>query len=423
MAALRPHREGERSSAESPEALLLSAFLETGEFQPAAYGVTDEDIDAWPQMWAFCKEYAETTKGAAPPLSLISKKFPDFELTSDVRTEYAADQVRKASFERRLRSAAGQMLMHLKDDDLTAAYEALENVEPYVPTITTPASVFDIKEVHERNNATRIPTPYRHVNAVTEGGIASAEFWVFAARSNHGKTWQLLNYCASAAKAGRRCALLSLEMPRAQVQRRSLMVMAGRDKEILSGVRSKDRAELENAVTQLRERYPGEISIFDPSDGPINTTDFVRGVAEEYDLVAIDHIGLLTKGVSAAVDDWRVQASISNQMRSISLATSTPLLAAVQINREGAKGRANAPPKIDKLWGSDAIGQDADTIITMRRWSKHVMVQSMEKVRDHEESNRFYTWFDPAHGRYGEMTYEQASMQHDADGGDYRDDD
>src|SRR5690242_6808832 len=89
----------------SPEALLISAFLETGTFDPEPLHVRDEDIEAWAKLWAFGREYQQVA-GTAPPMSLVKQRFPDFEATPDVSVEWAAAQVREAGAMRALRHQA-----------------------------------------------------------------------------------------------------------------------------------------------------------------------------------------------------------------------------------------------------------------------------------------------------------------------------
>ena len=422
MSKLRPRSEGQRhDDSDSHEALLISAFLETGEFNPSAYAVVDDDIEAWAPVWDMCARYAEHTGGHAPPISLVTTRFPDFKVIEDVRVEYAADEVRRQAAERDLRVSTREVVNLLNEGDLEGAFGAVADVRPLRVAKTKPASVFDVREVAHRNMMHRIEVPYPSLQRAT-GGIAQTDLWYIAARTSHGKTWQLLSYAARAAAAGHKVGMLSLEMPHSQVAVRALTTMSGGDKEILADLRSKEEEDWYVAVEAIKKFTPGTLEVYDHSHGPIATTDFVRDITGDYDLVLVDHMGLMTKGGQRAVDDWRVQASISNELRAIVLATSTPVLAAVQINREGDRGPASRPPKMTTISGSDALGQDGDVVITMRRWSKKVMVQSAEKVRDGEEQ-RFYSWFDPRRGRFSEMTYDQALAQHDADGGDYRDED
>lgn len=396
-------------------------MLEIGTFDPEKHRVHDDDIVAWSQLWAECVEYAKHAHGDAPPISYITRKFPDFELTPGINLEYAVSRVLDASSERSIRNSTRDAINALTEDDLSGAYEALAQVRPQRSALKPPASVFDVREVADRHYMKRIEVPYRSLQRAT-GGFGESELWIYGARSGHGKTWQLLNFAASAAAAGDKVAFVSLEMPHAQISLRALTVMSYGDREVLEKIRSSTPDEWAEGIEAIKAVVPGTIDVFDHTHGQITNVPFVKEICSDYDLTIIDHIGLMTNTGGKAVDDWRFQASISNELRAVALSESTRILAASQINREGLRGSASKPPPAEKLSGSDAIMQDADVVITMRRWSKKVVVHSAEKVRDGEEV-RFYSWFDPRRGRFSEMTYEQATAQHDHDGGDFRDED
>lgn len=422
MPGLRPRTPSTASdeSSTAPEALLLSAFLEVGEFDPQRFGVLDTDIVAWSQVWSMCAEYASATNGQAPPISLVTKTFPDFEITRDVRAEYAASKVREAAAEREIRERTREAITALNDGDLSDVYEVLSSIRPRTEAKAVPASVFDVREVAARHNVKRIAVPYPALQRAS-GGIAAGELWYIAARSGHGKTWDVMHYAGHAARQGERVAVLSLEMPHAQVSMRGLTTMTRGDRDLLRLLRSSEEEDWQAAVDAIKESTPGEVHVFDHSHGMITTIDFVRSIINDYDLVIIDHMGLMTSGGARAVDDWRIQAAISNELRALVLASSSRVLAAVQVNREGSRGRASRPPTLTSLAGSDALGQDGDVVITQRRWSKSVKVHSAEKIRDGEEL-RFHSHFDPRRGRFGEMTYEQAVSVHDTEG-DFREED
>jgi replicative DNA helicase len=83
------------------------------------------------------------------------------------------------------------------------------------------------------------------------------------------------------------------------------------------------------------------------------------------------------------------------------------MVCAAQINRDGETG--NAPPKVKNLSQSDALGQDADVVLTMRAKPHDVATDfSIEKNRHGSSGIRFYTTFDPNTGVFTEISAEQA---------------
>ena len=117
---------------------------------------------------------------------------------------------------------------------------------------------------------------------------------------------------------------------------------------------------------------------------------------------------------TSAISDWRNIAAISNQLKQVALAHNARIIAASQINREGINSRGR-PPKLENLTGSDALGQDADVVLTMARMASNVTWLSMEKNRHGPSSVWFYTKFDADHGDYREITLDEARDLRDND--------
>jgi hypothetical protein len=151
----------------------------------------------------------------------------------------------------------------------------------------------------------------------------------------------------------------------------------------------------------------GDLDIHTPPDGPV-TPGVVAAGAGEYHLNVIDYIGLMgADGGQAGVDDWRLAAKISNSLKETALAASTGILAAAQINREGAHGEN--PPKVVNLSQSDSLGQDGDVVLTMRAKPHDVATAlSIEKNRHGASGIPFYTSFNPNYGEFKEIDAETA---------------
>lgn len=416
MAGLRPHRSAEdREDEQAPEALLISAFLDEGDFALAKHHVESDDVEAWRRLWDFCVDYQHKA-GYAPALSLVRKKFPDFEHTPDVNTAWAADQVLQASASRRMRTAMAAGAAALTEGDIAGAYELISGVTRPRAFARDPASIFDHALLEERFDLGHIEVPWPTLQHLSKGGIAAAELWYLAARFGNRKTFSLCNMAARAAEVGCRVGFASLEMPAGTIATRILKRLAGRDVHMLAALDSDDIRERKQVQDELLERTPGTVSVFDPSMGTVNSTEHIRGMCADYDVVFMDHVGLMrTKDGKRAIEDWRVQATVSNILREITLETSTSIVAAAQINREGENVGSARAPKASHLAGSDALGQDADVVITQKNLSKRVGVMSAEKVRNAPVAS-WYTRFEPAKGRFEEITHEIALDLMDQDG-------
>ena len=408
---LHPLRAGStlEDGATSPEALLISALLESGQFTPEIHHVVDDDIEAWRKLWDFCVEYQQRA-GCAPPPALVKARFSEFDPVANVSLAWAASKAREAAAARNLRTRSKAMLSALAEDDLEGAFGAMENLQRPRGHRKDPANIFDHSVLEETFEVSRIEVPYRTLSIALKGGFGPGELIYLAARLGQGKSWELAGYAAKAAKCGVSVGYASLEMPCASVTLRILMRMldARKDKELNALLCSGDAHKVKEATDVIAERTPGRIEVVDPSHGRINTTTAIHEMAREYDQVIIDHVGLLmTADGRRAIDDWRAMALISNTLREITLATGTPILAAAQVNREGERTGGHHPPKVSQLSQSDALGQDADVVITMNRLSERVMVHSAAKVRE-GPNLKWYTRFDPAKNLFHEITKDQA---------------
>lgn len=402
-------RTDDDDSHDAPEAMLISAYLAEGRFTPSKDSVEPDDIVAWKGLWDFCLDYQDK-EGVAPPISLVHRMFPDFEVIPDMKRKWASQQVIKASNIRMMRGSMHTALKFLGDSDLEGAYSSMEKVKRPRGFRKDPADVFDHATIAERFHVTRLPVPYKSLMEASQGGIAPAELWVLAARLGQGKSWEVTGYASEAAKAGAKVCICSLEMPAAQVSYRILRRMAGADRVLRGMLLSDVETDRKEAADIIAGRTEGSISVYDPSHGRINTASSVHDLCEEYDLVVVDHVGLMQDGQGRrAVDDWRVMASISNVMREITLETQTPVLEVAQISREGEKSGPWTPPKASTISQSDFIGMDADVIHTFKRTRDggRVMVHTTAKMRDAPDV-RWYTRFEPRDGLFTEIGSDEA---------------
>jgi replicative DNA helicase len=160
-------------------------------------------------------------------------------------------------------------------------------------------------------------------------------------------------------------------------------------------------------VDRISEEVSGELFVIDTSLGRVSPAT-IQAQSDQADLVIVDYAGLLSTPMgNRAVDDWRSMASISNMLKEVSVATSVPIISAAQINRDG-DGAGWKPPRVKNLAQSDALGQDADVVITHKRYSKSTAVASIEKNRHGASGDYFWTRFQPDEGRFEEITREQA---------------
>lgn len=392
----------------SPEALAISALLATGMFNPGAYHVSLDDLACYEQVFTFCEDY-QARAGHGPAPDLVAKRYPDFTFTAGVDARWATAVLKEISWGRLARRSTSDALGDLLDGDI---HGFRTKIRELVDTPVTPATSlqgvasFDPANVATRHRKIGIPTPYHTLTEVTDG-IGADEMWLLAARLGHGKTMTATYFAAIAAECGKFVRYLSLEMPAHKINGRVLMHHARRDRPLLHRLRSLDEDTRAAAVGEIAERYAGYVETIDPSITPINVATIEQAM-QGTDLLVIDHVGLLKdrKG-RRAIDDWRVAAAISNEIRELNLRYHSSVLCVSQINRGGDRPGAMTPPKLSDVSQTDAFPQDADVGITFCQPSPSVHSFALGKWRDGEQ-RRWYSTFDPASGDFSEISKDVA---------------
>jgi hypothetical protein len=171
--------------------------------------------------------------------------------------------------------------------------------------------------------------------------------------------------------------------------------------------RTVDLLSYKKLLHRIEDEVPGQLFVVDPSHGQISPA-LVQSQCTNADLVIVDHIGLMSGMMGKkAIDDWRNMATISNMLKEVALAHDVPILCAAQINREGDTPNWR-PPRANHLAQSDALGQDADVVITHKRYSKTSTVYSVEKNRHGDSQVLYFTRFDANRGDFKEIPKDEA---------------
>jgi len=393
----------------APEALFISALIDTGVYIPGMFGVKTEQISGHKPIHEFCMKYQQDAN-CAPPVHLLQEKYPRFPYTSDINPVWAASQLSDAHTNRVLRSAMSKASASLAEDANDEAIDYLKNgLSQIQPAIGMGIDATDLTLLENEQELNMCPVPYGMLSAIT-GGIAAGDLWFVAARLGIGKSWKMIQHAVAAAEGGWDVAYFSLEMPAKSVQDRIHRVAFKDYKRPWTEIDIDTRRKL---LEKWSETATGTISVYDPSKGRCDAS-VISAVAGDNTLVIVDYVGLMhTTTGSRAIEDWRAMAAISNQLKEVALNRNVPIIAAAQINRAG--GNSDKTPGAEHLAQSDALGQDADALVTLKRVSKHVLLNSLTKYRHGESGSRWFTEFDPTFGRFGDISAERAAEMRMAD--------
>ena len=404
--ASRPTTDRVETPNDVVEALVISGFLAEGNFLPERYGLTLDDVKAWESAWRYCLDFQRVNHHAPDP-SEVEQRYNGFKYTPRANLGYAAMEMQQRSHAERLRKAMAEATEALKTEDPATVQALFERIPRPKYVQRAPLDGFDHANIESELSLydDRIFVPHQTLGRAT-GGIARGELWYIAARPSHGKTYTACQYVAKAVQQGKTVRYVSCEMAGHRINTRIARVLAAGKPELLGGLSAAAREDRKYALDTLRDSVSGSWSTVDPSYGRIDNA-FVRDQMDEPDLVVIDHVGLMrTNKGHRAIDDWRAMAEISNQIREDNLATSSRVLGLVQISRAG-ESLSKTPPKGSTLSQSDALLQDCDVLVTMRRASKHVMAYSPEKLRE-TDGKKWWSLYDPANVDFRELTHDQA---------------
>ena len=394
----------------SPEALFISALVDSGKYIPGIYGIKSEQIIGHKPVHMFCMKHQEQCN-EAPSVAVLKQKYPKFPYIENANPQWAASELSDAHTNRVLRiatSSASESLAEYANDQAVSILQA--GLQKIQPAVGMGVDMMDLSYLDNQSELQMCPVPKGMLTTVT-GGIASGDLWFVAARLGIGKSWRLIQHAIAAQEAGWNVAFFSLEMSAAQVMDRMHRVVLKDFKEPwfpYNELTVEEKAKRNSLLDKWSQKHKnlGIVSLFDPSKGRCDAS-VISSVSDVNTLIIVDYVGLMhTSSGVRAIEDWRAMATISNQLKEVALNRNVPIIAAAQINRSGAG--SDRTPGAEHLAQSDALGQDADALVMLKKDSKRVMVNSLTKYRHGESGAKWYTQFEPAKAKLDDLSIERA---------------
>lgn len=411
--------------AAHPEALLISAVVRSGEYQLlAAQGITRNLFHVHADVFEWIEEYiARNSK--APSRAALRQQYPDFTLYKVDDTKHWCGEVRKEHKRQSLINLMDETMNLLDADDEDHALKTMEagmtairassaGVNPDFDIYEDWESVYGV--VSDRvarvrvNGMAGIPTGFDTLDNIT-GGIQGGWFGVIAARLGQGKTWTGIRMAWAAAMAGHSVTYFSLEQSKFQIATRvhafaskQYATQAFNPMDLNRGM-GFDLREYKKFLQDLQQRK-GNSSFYinDTSRGLVTPSTIASTIqTRQPGIVFIDYLTLM----GTNTDDWRGTAKLSSEIQSIAQRFNVPIMALSQVNRLGGMG--GEPPGAEHLSQADAIGQDADLVLTMAQKSKRVTRMRLAKFRHGPGGDSWYTKFSPGTGEYEEISEQDAT--------------
>ncbi len=218
------------------------------------------------------------------------------------------------------------------------------------------------------NSLKGIPTGYKYLDKMTHG-LQSGALIVLAARPGMGKTSLAMNLVENASlRAGKTCAVFSLEMPRSEIVQRLICSYANvsMQKALDGSLSAKEWKKLILAGDQLKKSniYIDDSSVVTPAE-ILSKCRRLKTNAGGVDLIMIDYIQLMSSGdskMAGAENRQQEVASITRDLKIMAKELGVPVIALSQLRRIQSK-----EPTLSDLRESGAIEQDADIVMFINR--------------------------------------------------------
>lgn len=418
----------------SAEVYLINSLIRSKSYQTVvAYGLSSEMFIGYQEEMEWIERFFASWH-TTPTKDALLERYPEFpwhKYSSHEELSHWCMEVKRDFRQNslvRLVSEAAQRL-HDDRDDEDISQEVLQLLDSGVGEIKKVAggmnaafevtndweSIFDtfLDKVERaelsKNGVSGIPTGLKTLDLVT-GGFQPGWFVVLAARLGAGKTYSAIRMAFEAWSAGKSVTYFSLEQSRYQIAARLYGLASKRyyhqifNPHSLSTGLGVDVMEFKKFLLALKNNDAlGRFNIDDTSRGKV-TPDSISAViqARQPDIVFIDYLTLLTN----TADDWRGVAKNSADIQGIAQRFNIPVVGLSQVNRIAG----SEMPGPEHLSQSDAIGQDADMMIGLRKLSKHCMEWGIGKYRHGEGGQKWKTHFDPSLGIYDEVSELEANQ-------------
>lgn len=406
-----------------PEILLISAVIKTEEYQVlATKGITSAFFHVCMDEWDWIEKYIQRNS-KTPSKTAFRQTFPAFTIYKVDDTEHWCDEVRKSHTRQSLVDIMENSLVLLDAGDESAALANLmiggNRVQVEQGGVNSDFDVFeDWEQVYDSVSArvdrvrtkgwAGVPSGFSTFDHLT-GGWQAGWLGIMAARLGQGKTWTGVRMAYAGAITGHKVAYYSLEQSRFQIASRvhafgsRQYAKAPFNPMDLNKGTGFDLRDYKKFLQEMREKKgSGRFWINDTSRGIVTPSVIGAGVeAKQPDIVFIDYLTLL----GATSDDWRGTAKLSSELQNIANRYGIPIVAMSQVNRLGI---SKEPPGAEHLSQADAIGQDADVVLTMTQKSQGVMKMRLAKFRHGPGGATWHAKFSPGTGEYEEVTETEA---------------
>jgi replicative DNA helicase len=378
-------------SAEEVETVLIGHLLSSRSLFNKALAVLNDDMFVWPiakTIWKICRQYEDINSVPSAIYLSIELKKHGFKTTSATINKFKILAQSSGSFEHQYETLSEQYRKRefwkvvgessdkargIESDSRAICAKAIQDLEkvsmlgatisPQEHEIHT--TINEVFAAASGESKTAIATGLTTLDKYLNGGWERGTLNVVGARSGQGKTAFAMWVAATLQKRGTKCGFVSMEMTRAQMNRRELSIETDiHYQRLKSGkITEAEKKLLIDAAYKIEKNsftreYTGALDLF-RLRGVLSKMKF----ESECELIVIDYLQMMKiDGGNKA----NALGEIVNELKAIAVRLDICIVLICQINRESVK-TDNKEPKIYHLKDSGSIEEAADTVILLHR--------------------------------------------------------
>ena len=239
----------------------------------------------------------------------------------------------------------------------------------------------DYESRTEELNRTTVPTRWKPINDLMDGGLGPGELGVVVAPSGVGKTWILTAIGAEAVRSGLSVVHYTMEL--------SEHYVGARYDTVFTGIPSVDLKDKKEEVKSKIKNLPGKLLIkyFPPKGVTVKKlqTHIEKMITldNKPDVIIVDYADLLLSHSNKSDSTYAEQGGVYIDLRGMSGELEIPIWTASQTNRSAIDSEVI---EADKIADSYAKVMNADFIMS---WSRKSKDKLNDTARAHIMKNRF----------------------------------
>ena len=387
-------------------------------------GIDKDYFTGYAAEFEFIRKHVEKYK-TVPDKTTFLATFPEFEFTKiDEPNRYLIDKLRENHLYNQSVPII-QRAVELYNQDANMAVEYLTKNFQTIKTTYGVTGVDIIKDAKDRlvelqdkidnHNNWFFHSGFTELDMLINGLQRGEELIVIFARTNQGKSWIAEKMAVSVWQQGFNVGYFSPEMSANSVgyrfdtlfqnfSNRQLTYGEKIDSKYKSYVSSLAKNDAKFLVTTVRD--------FDRAPTVSQLRNWIR--ENDLHMIVIDGMSYLADERYHRGDNTTTSlTNISEDLMTLSIEMSIPIVAVVQANREAAGDDKTTAPSLETIRNSDGISHNASKVISLRNKNNTLELRILKQRNGEVGSRLLYQW-DIDTGKFTYLPNPQSKLPSDA---------